>query len=139
MLIKLKYPLQVQEINEEIHKWLDYLKDENYQEALSLTLHDEYYQWTPELIENIINGYGSEYEDGATKYKVTDWRSASGQLGKTEVVLNEEVVKNGGYTQLGHAIHQMPLNGKWSDLSVVFRLVGYEEGAALLLEEIHVL
>jgi len=139
MPTKLKFPIQKQGVDDEVHKWLDYLASGDYKAAYDLTFHAPYYQWTPQLIENIINGYGLPYENGETKYIVTDWRSASGKDRGGQLDLYDTHVENDGYTQLGHGYYDVPLNGEWSDLSVVFRLVKHENGAALLLEEIHVL
>jgi hypothetical protein len=139
MPTKLKFPLQKQAVGDEVHRWFDCLAIGNYKAAYDLTFHDQYYEWTPKLIENIINGYGLPHEQGETKYVVTDWRTASGKDRGGELDLYDKHVESGGYTQLGHAYYEVPLNGEWSDLSAVFRIVKYEDGAALLLEEIHVL
>jgi hypothetical protein len=139
MPTRLKFPIQKQAVDDEVHKWFDCLARGDYEAAYDLTLHHPYYEWTPELMESIINGYGLPHENGETKYIVTDWRSASGIDSGGELDLYEKHVESGGHMQLGHAYYDMPLNGEWSDLSAVFRLVKLEDGAALLLEEIHVL
>lgn len=139
MPTKLKFPIQKQEVDAEVHRWLDCLTNRDYKAAYELTFHDPYYQWTPALIESMINGYGLPHEQGETKHLVSDWRTAKGKDRGGELDLYDTPVDNGKYAQLGHAYYDLPLDGEWSDLSAVFRMVKYGDGAALMLEEIHVL
>lgn len=139
MPTKLKFPLLKQAVDEEVHRWFDCLANGDYEAAYNLTFHGPYYEWTPELIESMINSCGLPHEEGETKYVLTDWRIDNGKDRGGEFNLYDKHVENGGYTQLGYGYYEVPLNGEWGDLSAVFRIVRYKEGAALLLAEVHVL
>ena len=38
--------------------WVTLLAEDRYEEAYDLTEHDPYYEWTPTLIAQLIDGYG---------------------------------------------------------------------------------
>lgn len=81
MAVKIKNPATQIDLENAIYSWLDFLADEKYLDAYEFTLHTPYYQWTPELLEQVINGYGLPYEnDGSPKYKVTRWSCAKEDL-----------------------------------------------------------
>ena len=46
------------DIIEFIDSWVNDLVKEDYESAYARTGHDSYYEWTPELIKSVINGYG---------------------------------------------------------------------------------
>src|SRR4051812_10388435 len=106
MPTKLKTPIQKQAVDAEVHKWIDCLASGDYNAAYDLTFHDPKYEWTPELMESIINSYGLPYENGETKYVVTDWRNANGKDRGGELDLYDRHVESCGYTQLGHAYYE---------------------------------
>jgi len=92
----------------------------------------------PEVIRRRIEGYrSSDYYPGETTFKVTDWRVASGgnPNPKKEVTRFEP-------STLGLLVaisFDLPLNGKWSDLTaefVVFASTKQDRDCSFSLEEI---
>ena len=76
MFEKLPSTPSIDNVNALVKKWLNLLAAEDYKNAFDLTLHKPYFQWTPELIESIINGYGLPYNGNHQKYIVTKWEEA---------------------------------------------------------------
>ncbi|MBD2705452.1 hypothetical protein IC229_32880 [Spirosoma sp. BT702] len=140
MFAKFPFTATEQDFYAFIISWVGLLAERKYQEAYDSVLHYDYYEWTPELMESIINGYGSEYEEGETKYKVTPPEQATGNGDEFYMFWYEGEVTNFvvGREQLAELGYHLPLNHDWSDLSVTFDLVKCWDGLYLQLKEIHV-
>ena len=124
-----------EEIIRHIETWIGKLADEDYVSAYNLVDHDPYYKWSPRLIEKVINGYGlPEPHPSGEVFKVTPISSALGEEPTREIERN-----NYKDNRIGYVMYDLPLNGKWSDLSATFRLENNEAGVKVILEEIHVL
>lgn len=121
--------------------WVNELADKNFEKAYEAVLHDEYYGWSPTLIESVINGYGLEYEQGNEKFEVTKTFHALGEGNRFDVMwYDPETVTDFIEEQrrLAEIWYQLPLNNEWSDLTVTFDIIMYPEGLYLMLKEIHV-
>ena len=117
-----------------VASWVNYLVQEDYESAFSLVKHDPYYQLSPKLLEETINGYGlPEPHPSGEVYKVTSPETAIGMIGQ-KLVTREMVSESCA----GYVYYDLPLNGKWSDLTASFRLEIQKEELSLVLEEIHV-
>jgi hypothetical protein len=144
MLIKLKTPPSKPDIEEAIHTWLDLLAEERYTEAYTFTLHDSYNQWTPKLLESVINGYGLPYDEseGKRKCKVTSWSSAANDGSKyyknIEFYDVPRLHSNPMFKEIGEIRYDLPVDGEWSDLTVTFKILQAEDCVTLELDEIHV-
>jgi hypothetical protein len=111
--------------------WIDALAAGDYVGAFSLTEHDPYYQWTPELIRSVVEGYGlPEPHPSGEKYAVTDRQFALG--GPPTRVVKRMLSKV-------EVRYDLPLNGRWSDLTVTFSIENRNNTSLVfILEEIHV-
>ena len=121
------------DILEFVETWIDALASGKFSEAYRMTSHDPYYKWTPELIQKTIEGYGLPEPHPAGPFRITPPAKATGN--PTREVSRTEGVPPGAFA---HVLHDLPLNGEWSDLSVTFRFESVEAGAKAILEEIHV-
>ncbi len=124
-----------QEIFEFIEEWVNDLVNEDYESAYNRTSHDPYYEWTPELIKNVICGYGlPEPHPSGVVFKVTSISAAKGENPTKDV-------DRGAFddNRVGYVYYDLPLNGEWSDLTASFRLEKREENLVVVLEEIHVM
>jgi len=145
MAVKIKNPALLTDLENAIHVWLDLLGDENYKEAYEFTFHDPYYQWTPELLEKVINGYGLPYEnDRIPIYKVTTWSTAISEPDRKyykEFNLFDKpgVYSNQGFVEMGEIYYDLPIEGAWSDLTATFKILQSADFTTLELNEIHVL
>lgn len=117
-----------------VDAWVDDLTRGDYQNAYDRTEHDPYYQWTPELMRDVIQGYGfpEPCRDG-TLFHVTDVATAKGRRGRREV--DRGVFPPGAFAEVWY---DLPLNGEWSDLTATFRVERRGDNSALVLQEIHV-
>lgn len=129
-----------------MYQWMDLLAQERYAEALSLVDHDPKQGWTPELLKDVINGYGAPWSHvGGSIHKVTDRMAAEA----TETRAYEDVElypqplplrrRNPAHVYIGHAWFDLPLDGTWSDLTATFDIVGTRDHAYLELDDVHVL
>ena len=124
-----------EEILSFVEEWVADLSEEDYKSAYKRTSHDPYYEWTPELIKRVINGYGlPEPHPSGEIFKVTPIKEARGEAPRQEV-------DRGPYdgNRFGYIYYDLPLNGEWSDLTVSFRLEKNGENLQAVLEEIHVM
>ena len=134
------------DINRAVFYWMELLADEKYVEAYELTMHDPYYGWTPLLLESIISGYGLPYEPGEEVFKVTSPQIAivdsSSHVVYNDITFFEEPKKYSEsmpeVKRIGCLFYDLPLNGKWSDLSVTFTLLQVDVFLMLELNEIHI-
>ncbi len=118
-----------------IEEWVNDLVNEDYESAYNRTSHDPFYEWTPELIKEVINGYGHpEPHPCGEVYKVTSMSAAKGKnpaKSVDRVTLDDNC--------FGYAYYDLPLNGEWSDLTAIFRLEKREASLVVILEQIHVM
>jgi hypothetical protein len=124
-----------EEILNHIEEWVSDLAAEDYVLAYKRTKHDPYYEWTPELIKKVINGYGlPEPHPSGETFKVTPVKEAKGETPRQEV-------DRGPYdgNRFGYVYYDLPLNGEWSDLTASFRLEKQDKNLVITLEEIHVM
>lgn len=144
MAVKIKNPPTLIDIENEIHFWFDLLADKKYREAYEFTLHDPYYQWTPDLLEQVINGYGLPYENGSPKYIVTKWTTATSianhNYNKGITLFDKSRShSNANFVEIGEIYYDLPLNGEWSDLTVTFKILQSDDFSTLELNELHVM
>jgi len=116
--------------------WLDLLAADDFYSAFALTAQDEAAGWTPELMRRVIRGYGL-VDDPKHDCKVT---SRDRALGSPEREMNmwTPIARPAGHCAIGWVAHSIPLDGKWSDLSVTFEICKRESHCFLELDEIHV-
>lgn len=130
-----------EQILEVARKWTDALSREDYEAAFAMTDHNPYYEWTPELMKAVVQGYGlpDPRRDGKI-FRVTPIESASGHLPLHEVTYFEEprLVNDTGQMVIGEVWFDLPLNGEWSDLTATFEIRRNKEHIVLVLNEIHV-
>ena len=117
-----------------VEAWIDDLSRGDFDSAYARTDHDRYYQWSPELMRSVIEGYGSPiFAEQKKKSSVTPRTLAMGGAPR-RVVDRDATPPN----SLAYVEYRLPLDGVWSDLSAAFRVEPREGGSALVLEEIHV-
>ena len=145
MAVKITNPVTLLDLENAIRSWLDLLAQEKYSEAYEFTLHDPYYQWTPKLLEQVINGYGLPYEnDDSSKHKVTKWSTANSDHSinyNKEITIFDapRVTSTSSFMQVGEVYYDLPLDGIWSDLTATFKILQSEDFTTLELNEIHVM
>ena len=144
MPVQLPHSVTAMEIENAIHTWMTLLADENYEAAYMFTLHDPYYEWTPLLLEQVINGYGLPYaNDGSPKCKVTDWSTASGTGSKRYKEINffdtSRAHFNPQFIVTGDIYYDLPIDSVWSDLTATFKILQSKDFTTLELNEIHVM
>lgn len=121
-----------------VEQWIDDLANGNYESAYGRTEHDPYFQWTPELMRSVVQGYGSPTPHQSGKiFVVSPRQSARFPRGHApQCRVDREAVRPPAFAR---ALHDLPLNGEWSDLTATFRIEPRgENGSAVILEEIHV-
>ena len=129
-----------QDIHSFVVEWVGLLAAKNYQQAYESVLQSAYQGWTPDLMESVVNGYGSPFQQGQLKYEVTNINEARGRGDGFGVMwLDEAAAKAlGGQQRLAEVRCQLPLNHVWSDLTVTFELLGDSDDLYLELADIHV-
>lgn len=121
-----------QDISRVVERWIDDLVEGRYDVAFERTSHDPYYNWTPDLMHSVVQGYGLPRPHRRGPFEVTDRMSAAGH--PAFEVEREETPPE----IIAFVSHNLPLNGEWSDLTVTFRLESRGDHCELILEEIHV-
>ncbi len=123
-----------QELIAFVEKWIDLLAARDYESAFHATWQDSYFQWSPSLLEAVINGYGlpEPRRDGAI-FSVSNRREAKGS--SPEAAVEHHDLSNGVWAEVRH---DLPLNGEWSDLTATFHVLPAISGFAVVLQEIHV-
>jgi len=119
-----------------VKRWVDALAREDYGSAYNMTAHEPYYEWTPQLIREVIEGYGlpDPHPDGP--FKVTPLKSAKGDLApRHEVDRFDSPYASGA---IGEVWFDLPLNDEWSDLTATFAIYRLDSNIVIALNEIHV-
>jgi hypothetical protein len=123
-----------EEILQFVEAWIDDLARGDYATAFRRTEHDPYYEWTPDLMLSVVQGYGlPEPHQSGTVFAVTPRASALG--GPPQRIVDRDAVPP---HSLAEVWYDLPLNGEWSDLTATFRVEPRGDGSAVVLQEIHV-
>jgi hypothetical protein len=137
----IRFPKQTsdEQIFDLIREWVEVLAQERYDEAFQKVRPSQVNHWSPQLIQTVIENYGSvePRKDGAT-FRVT---SISGNpVGNPAYDIEwYEDDPNRPQEYIGYCGMALPLNGEWSDLSALFDIVDLGTEWALELDDIHVL
>lgn len=119
-----------------IRKWIDVLAKEDYETVVEelgfLTGYDSRAEWLRTQIKRYVS---PEYFPGVTDFVVTDWRLAQG--GNPEPQKWVEWYSPNTLDLRGAVGFDLPLNGKWSDLTAHFVFFEHDnENYTLALEDI---
>lgn len=115
-----------------IWQWVDKLAEQKFAEAFQLTAQDKYYDWSPELIRSVIEGYGHPHTPGERKYQVSKLLATKGGP-PTRWHVDREI-----HYCFAQIFIDLPLDGEWSDLSATFEVVQHKHSLVLVLNEIRV-
>lgn len=123
-----------EEVLRVVEAWIDALAGGDYAGAFGMTEHDAYFRWSPDLIRDVIAGYGlpSPHPSGV-HFRVTVRASAEGT--PSDRAVDREACPRGALAEVRYSL---PLSGEWSDLTATFRLERRSSGCVLVLEQIHV-
>jgi hypothetical protein len=124
-----------------IEHWVGILVEQKFDDAMA-TLGPSG-SWSAELLAQVIANYGSvePREDGRTS-TVTPIAAAVGAGPRFEVRwFNPPITNRLGYApdRLGHASFDLPLDGRWSDVTATFDILDLPGGAVLTLDDVHVM
>ena len=124
-----------------IRAWAAALAEGNFNRAYALTAHDPYYHWTPDLIRDVIAGYGvPRSQANGLAHRVTALATATGPIKPRHEVrrFSEPRSLGAGIAAIGEVWFDLPLDGAWSDLTATFEIQRTEEHLRLVLNDIHV-
>lgn len=107
---------------------------EKYSEASDFLWHEEDYPWPPEMLKAIVSDYRASREQSEIA-KVTDPEHSFGGLEPRHEVRLSSIDPN----YLGEAWYDMPILGKWCDLTATFFVKKQVEGAVLILQDFRVM
>jgi hypothetical protein len=126
-----------EEILAVVRLWVSLLASQDYQSAFELTDHSA--EWTPDLIRQVIEGYGLP-DPKRTHHRVTPIDQASGgRQPEHEVTRSgKPFALDGGDELIGDVLFDLPLDGSWSDLTATFDIRRSRETLWLVLDQIHV-
>jgi hypothetical protein len=121
-----------------VKQWAEVLAAEQYEQAYGMTAHIPYYRWTPDLIRQVIEGYGLPEPHPRGPFRVTPSAQASGDRYELVAERYEEPIPSGAIGAIGEIRFNLPLNGEWSDLTARLTIHPVEQHLVLCLDEIHV-
>jgi hypothetical protein len=136
----IRFPKQTtdEQIFDLIREWVEVLAQERYDDAFQMVRHSQDNHWSPQLIQTVIENYGSiePRKDGA-KFRVTSISSnpVGNPIYEIEWYVDDP---NKPQEYVGEVAFDLPLNEKWSDLTVVFHIVEVDSELTLELDDIHV-
>ncbi|MDE7477416.1 MAG: hypothetical protein K2M91_05625 [Lachnospiraceae bacterium] len=140
------------EIKNVLVEWTELMAQERYADALALIPYDNLYcyednEWTPELLESVVYGYGLAgytreeiLKDFGCLYKIT---SLNDMVDKDEILDSIEICYDCKWfkgNDIAEIWYDVPLNGEQSDLTGRFllRLLD-EQHMTLVFEDLHVM
>jgi len=115
-----------------VQAWVDLLAQEDYRSAFDYLHHPAVEHWTPDLIEEAIYEYKCADNNDTCRSVVTPLTEASGDSRPTHEVMR--------YAADNISVRfDLPINGKWSDLTAILDVVMLDGTLALELKDIHVM
>ncbi len=124
-----------------VEEWIDLLVAKKYQEALDFIYPIPYPEWDAQYLENWIRNYGFDQplKDGAT-VEITSRHEATGKQFNREFEASDPFVdENTGLEVIGTVLYDVPLDGKWSDLTVQFNVCKFEGSLVFDMYGFHVM
>jgi len=122
-----------------VEAWVNLLSESRYEDAFNMLYVPSDNSWSPSLIEEITTSYElppAAGDDSDTSHvtpvataKVVDYRPDK------EV----EWYEGNPDSNLGMIHYSLPINGIWSDLTAIFRLLRSKGEVGVALEDIHVM
>jgi len=111
-----------------VREWVELLAKEEYEEAYRFFVSSEHnrWQWSPQLLKRIIRTYGGLYGD-QEKFSITPVEKTSEGSEPRHDVHRDRKDEHKGYVWF-----DLPLNGKWSDLTAI--LTFQVNGGSLVIE-----
>ncbi|GAA4848908.1 hypothetical protein [Algivirga pacifica] len=130
-----RFHLEVQQnkIIQWIEEWLRLLEKGSFNRAFNTILHDPYYQWTPQLMENVISNYGFP-EDTIGKYRIEFPQGEDSSYAQINFWWDSSSQKKVAIIE-----YEVPLNGTWSDLTISFEVKENRNVFEITLNDIHVM
>jgi hypothetical protein len=114
-----------------IDGWALLLEREDYEAAFAYTDHSLAMGWTPELIRDVIKGYGEERPD--QKVTVTGRPSDISQRKEVSRWMENRL------GEVGEIWYDLNIDGVASDLTATFRICRDSAGLTVRLNDIHVM
>ena len=123
-----------------VREWVAMLSSGDYVGAYQMMGHEDRYGWSPDLIRKVIEGYGSpKPHRSGHKFRVSTVDHASGKPAYRKVERFSEPIDLGDdVIAIADVLHDLPLDGMWSDLTARFQVQTCGNDMILVLEEIHV-
>ena len=126
-----------------VYDWVELLAQDCYKEAFEMLLHPPDSLFTPDLVRQLMAGYGElERRDN----KISRVTSPSTAVLPPDLLTHSQDVdwfdedqNHRMKDRVGYVHFDIPLDGKWSDLTAVFWVHVVESGFVLELERIEVL
>ena len=122
-----------------VHEWIDVIAAENYETVFAeLGYSLAFGRPGGECVREAIESYRSpQYYPGVEEFVVTDWRKAQGGNRAPAKIVTWYKPNSTGLS--GAVAFDLPINGKWSDLTanfVFFENENMAEGYVLSLEDV---
>jgi hypothetical protein len=138
-----KLPLNAnkEELITAVEEWVDLLVAKKYQEALRFIYPIPYPEWDAQYFENWIVNYGFDQplKDGST-VEITPRSQAKGKQYNREFEAYEtQIDDNTGLEVIGMIFYDMPLDGRWSDLTAQISVCKFENSLVLDMHGLHVM
>lgn len=109
-------------------EWINLLAAGRFADALAFLYRLPAEEWTPDYLARWIENYGFDQPltDGS-KMKATPTDSAAGTLSLAEVWRYDEIDEDTGLPLVARVLHDVPLDGEWSDLNAVFNVLRVDD------------
>ncbi len=123
-----------------VHDWVELLAQDRYEEAVQIVGHPIGVVLTAEMLRQLVANYGilEPRNDGRTFCATSPSSAVSAHETSTPYRdVKWDKGENGLF--VGHVHFDVPLDGKWSDLTATFWVHERENGYVLQLEDLHVL
>ncbi|WP_157491380.1 hypothetical protein [Flammeovirga sp. SJP92] len=101
-----------------------------FKELLDNLEYDEYYNWTPELLENVISNYGFP-EESLGEYRISSISDYNEKIISDNIIDHED----GTYS----LDFEVPLNGEMSDLTISIEIRKSDNSYKIVLGNIRVM
>ncbi|MDQ3683981.1 MAG: hypothetical protein M3430_00060 [Acidobacteriota bacterium] len=127
-----------------VRAFVELLAQDRYVEAYEMAHHEPEREWTPALMKSVVLGYGLvdevfKFEDGTNPQVTSPKDVQEPELEQRHEVtwLDKSPINFPSF--VGYVHYDLPLNGEWSDLTLMFDILEAEGGLVLSLDNIHVL
>lgn len=122
-----------------VEKWIELLSYGQYREAYNQLSQPSNDIWSPQLLEEVTTAYELSPSAGDPSETSRVTSVAAARVVDCRPYQDVDWYAGNPDSNAGMVHYSLPINGIWSDLTAIFRILRIDDAVVLQLEDVHVM